>query len=61
MKLEMKEKTVIEPIAKNEYIQCNSCNEFFNSGFYLDDIFYCKSCTIKDFKEYLDLRKECDK
>ena len=39
----------------------DKCDELFNKGFLIDDDFYCKKCAIDNFKNYIKLRKECEK
>lgn len=54
--------TVVRPVMFGDGMKrCSGCQEFFESGFYLDNLFYCKKCTIKDFKNFLDIRKEVEK
>lgn len=47
--------TTIKPVKadKNQFLKCNSCEQFVKSGFLLDDDFVCKDCTLKDFKEFM--------
>ena len=53
--------TVIKPVKFNGNMKrCSHCNEFFKEGFYLDDLFYCKKCTVDDFKNFLIIRKEVE-
>lgn len=50
--------TIIQPIYNTEYIRCEGCGEFFNSGFLLDNVFRCKTCTMEDFQKYLNKNKK---
>ena len=60
-KYEKIKNTVIRPISFTEGMKrCSGCHEFFEDGFYLDNLFYCKKCTVKDFKNFLDIRKEVE-
>lgn len=53
--------TVLKPITFAVGMKrCHGCGEFFESGFYLDTLFYCKKCTVKDFKNFIEIRKECE-
>lgn len=53
--------TVIENIILGEekcYLKCAHCNQFFNKGYLLDKVFYCKDCAKKDFLNYLNKVKK---
>jgi len=55
-------KTNIRPVKFPDGVKrCSGCHEFYNNGFYLDNLFYCKECSIKDFKNFLEIRKEVEK
>lgn len=45
---------VLQPVKSTKYYyQCKQCKQIVTSGFMLDDEFYCKECTKKDFKQFL--------
>lgn len=53
--------TILRPVTFIEGMKrCNHCHEFFDKGFYLDNHFYCKKCTINDFKNFIEIRKEVE-
>lgn len=56
---EILNKRTLTPIHYGErYYKCYNCNNLFNKGFLLDDLFYCKKCAIQDFQDYMNLKKE---
>ena len=51
--------TVISPIAYKHKHQCYVCEQYYETGFIVDEAhFYCKSCISKDFKNFLNNRRE---
>lgn len=43
----------ITPISSNRnHFKCKECGEFYEQGFLVNDVFYCKGCTVKNFKKY---------
>ena len=53
---------VLQPVKTDKYYyQCKNCKQIFSSGFMLDDKFYCKDCTKKDFKQFLNTYKTIKK
>lgn len=54
-------KTIVRPVMFGDGMKrCSGCHEFFDHGFMLDNQFYCKKCTIEDFKNFLEIRKEVE-
>ncbi len=49
--------TMLKPVKLKDYDSCSKCHLFFNKGFLIDDVFYCKDCTVKDFKNYVSKLK----
>lgn len=47
--------TTLNFISLDDYKQCSKCHEYVDSGFLIDDDFFCKECASKDFKNYLDV------
>lgn len=60
--LKEKGKKIIQPVrfAKG-HIKCTDCGELYNTGFYIDGKFYCKKCTVSDFRCYLDVYRKINK
>lgn len=52
----------IKPIKSDKYFyQCCQCQELVNSGFYIDNEFYCSKCTKKDFKHFYKIYNKMKK
>lgn len=47
--------TTIEAFCDNDYSRCNNCKEYYNTGFLIDNVFYCRECAQKDFENYIKL------
>ena len=45
--------TFLKPVKLSNYIHCQNCGFLYNNGFLIDEDFYCKDCTIQDFKNYI--------
>ena len=45
--------TFLKPVKLSNYIHCQNCGFLYNTGFLIDEDFYCKDCTIQDFKNYI--------
>lgn len=41
--------------------KCKDCGALFSKGFLVNDSFYCKDCTVINFKKYLKLYKKYSK
>ena len=54
-------KKKLQAVNLSSFNACVNCDELFNKGFLIDDDFYCKKCAIDNFKNYIKLRKECEK
>lgn len=52
---------LIRPVKYPTFKICSVCEELYETGFLIDDEFYCKECAKADFYNYLDKRKECEK
>lgn len=60
--LKEKGKKTIQPVRFSKgHIKCTDCGELHNTGFYIDGKFYCKKCTITDFRCYLDIYRKVNK
>lgn len=54
--------TVLQPVKIiGKHRKCEHCGEFYDRGFTVDGIFYCKNCTIMNFKKYFDKYKKLNK
>lgn len=51
--------TTIQPVRAPEgkLYECKKCGELCETGFILNNKFYCKRCTIDDFKNYMEKRR----
>lgn len=51
--------TIIKPVRAPEgkLYRCKKCGELCETGFILDNKFYCKRCTVDDFKNYMEKRR----
>lgn len=47
--------TTIEAFCDDNYSRCNNCKEYYNTGFLIDNVFYCRECAQKDFENYIKL------
>lgn len=52
---------LIRPVKYPAFKVCIICDELYQTGFLIDEEFYCKECAKADFYNYLDKRKECEK
>ena len=48
------------PVKYPAFKACVICDELYQTGFLIDEEFYCKECAKADFYNYLDKRKECE-
>ena len=51
---------ILKPIKHTSFRLCEACGQLYDSGFLIDDIFYCKQCALADFQDYLEKRKESE-
>lgn len=51
---------LIRPVKYPAFKVCVICDELYQTGFLIDEEFYCKECAKADFYNYLDKRKECE-
>lgn len=54
----IKQDTPIIPIRSRGVNKCVSCGEFHKNGYNIEDSFYCRSCTIKEFNKFLKIYRQ---
>lgn len=48
---------VLQPIWYDGYKSCTNCRTLCENGFLVNNKFYCRSCTLEDFKKYYNKKK----
>lgn len=51
-------KSIVPISSPRGHLKCHHCGEFLQKGFLVDNTFYCKNCTVENFKKYFKKYKK---